>query len=115
MDNYLGVAWVLMLVLRALWILGVPTIVIVAACKLWRSAPRWISIAFLVSAFASIAVSIPQFLILIHRLSPQDYGRIAIPIAIATGVARIAAAVALLALAVRMKRMTEQGGGEVRV
>lgn len=114
MDRYLGVAWVLMMVLRALWILSVPTIVIVAACKLWRSAPRWISVAFLLSAIISIIASVPQFLILLHKITPQQYGKIAIPFVFTAGVARIASATALLALAVRMKRMTEQQPGHVR-
>ena len=56
-----------------------------------------------------MAASIPDFLILLHRLSPQDYTKIAIPIVITLGSARIVAASALLALAIKMKKMTEQG------
>jgi hypothetical protein len=115
MDKYLGVAWVAMLVLKAIWILIVPTIVTVAACKLWHSVPRWISIAFLVSAVISVVTSIPQFLIMLHGLTPQQYGKIAIPLVVTGGIARIASAIALLALAIRLRTMTEQGGGEVRV
>ena len=109
MDKYLGLAWVLTLLLRAIWIFIIPTITAIAAWKLWRSVPRWIPFAFLISAIISVAASIPEFLILLRRLSPQDYAKIAIPIAITLGAARIVAASALLTLAIKMKKMTEQG------
>ena len=109
MDKYLGVAWALTLLLRAIWILIIPTIMAIAAWKLWRSVPRWIPLALLISAIISVAASIPEFLILLRRLSPQDYTKIAIPIAITLGTTRIVAASALLALAIKMKKMTEQG------
>ena len=108
MDKYLGLAWVFALLLRAIWIIIIPTITAIAAWKLWRSVPRWIPFAFLISAIISVAASIPEFLILLRRLSPQDYTKIAIPIAITLGAARIVAASALLALAIKMKKMTEQ-------
>ena len=109
MDKYLGYAWVLALLLRAIWILIIPTITAIAAWKLWRSVPRWIPLAFLLTAIFSVTASIPEFLILMRRLSPQDYAKIAIPIVITLGTTRIVAASALLALAIKMKKMTEQG------
>ena len=109
MDKYLGYAWVLALSLRAIWILIIPTITAIAAWKLWRSVPRWIPLSFLLTAIFSLAASIPEFLILMRRLSPQDYAKIALPIVITLGTTRIVAASALLALAIKMKKMTEQG------
>jgi len=110
MEQSLATAWVLMVILRALWILIIPTITIIAASMLWRHAPRWIPVAFVLSAVFSVLSTIPSFLILLHQLTAQEYGKVAVPVALAAGAARIFFAVAVLALAIRMKRMAEQGG-----
>ena len=113
MEQSLATAWVLMVILRAVWILVIPTIIVIAACKLWHHAPRWIPVTFLISAIFSVASSIPSFLILLHRLTAQQYEKVAVPVALATGIARFAFALAVLALAIRMKRMTEQSSRPV--
>lgn len=111
MENALGNAFLVMIVVRVLWDLVVPTIIIIAACKLWNSAPRWIPSVFLATALVSVIASAPPSLMLIHQLTVEQYGRIGIPIAAAQGITRLLFAVALLALAVRMKRMTEPAAG----
>ena len=102
-----------MVIFRAVWILVIPTIIVVAACKIWHHAPRWIPVTFLLSAIIGVANSIPSFLILLHRMTAEQYGKVAVPAAIATGVTRIIFAVAILALAIKMKRMTEQSHPQV--
>jgi hypothetical protein len=104
----MATAWVLILALKILWMLVVPTIVIIAAFKLWNSTPRWISAVFFASAVVGLAASTPPILIHLHKLSVQQYGEIAIPFAIANTIARFTFAVAVLVLAIKMKRMTEQ-------
>jgi hypothetical protein len=108
MSNYMATVWFMMIILKAVWIFIVPVIIIIAACILWKSTPRWIPSLFLASAVVGFITSIPVLLMQMHKLTPQQYGEIAIPFAIAGGVVRIASAVALLALAISIKRKTEQ-------
>ena len=111
MEESLVTTWVLTIILRVLWILVVPIIVIIAACKLWHHTPRWIPIVLLLSAIVDIVTSVPSVLIHLHLLSVVQYGELAAPVAISSGGARICFVLAVLALAIRMKRMTEQSPG----
>lgn len=108
MDNALAATWVLMLVVKAIWMLVIPAIVTVAAVKLWGVVASWIPVAFIAAAAVGVIGSIPLLLIHMHTLSVQQYGRIAIPIAVVTGVTRLVFAVACLGLALTIrKRLTE--------
>ena len=107
MENGIDIAFGLMLALRVLWDAAIPAILIIAGCKLWNSAPRWIPSVFIAGALVAFIAAVPPLLMLIHKVTVEQYGRIAIPITIANGITRLLFAVALLALAVRMKRLTE--------
>lgn len=111
MDINLIIAWVVMLVLRAVWIMIVPTIVIIAVCKLWRSVPIWISIAFIISSIISVLISVPHIMIMLKFITSEQYTKIAIPLVVIGGLARLASAIALLALAIIVKKMTQQRTG----
>jgi len=55
------------------------------------------------SAFCGVAVDIPGFLITLHRMTTEDYSKIALPMAITMGVVRIVVAFAILSLAVTLQ------------
>ena len=80
MDANLSVAWGLMLVAKAIWILIIPVVVVIAAAKLWHSCPRWLPVVFLTSAVVSVAASAPQLLLVLHKITSQQYGQIAMGI-----------------------------------
>jgi hypothetical protein len=105
MEQSLVTAWVLMLALKAIWLFVIPAILAVAAVKLWHAVPRWIPTVFVATAVVGVMAGVPPLLIHLHTLSVQQYGRVAIPIAVASGIVRLLFAVACLALAVTMKRM----------
>jgi uncharacterized protein YacL len=108
MDNALATTWVLMLVVKAIWIFVIPSIITVAAIKLWRVVPAWIPIAFVAAALVGAIGSILPLLIHMHAMSVQEYGRIAIPIAVATGITRLLFAVACLGLAINVRKRTTE-------
>lgn len=108
MDNAVAATWVLMLVVQAIWMLVIPTIVTVAAVKLWGVVPSWIPVAFMAAAAVGVVRSIPLLLMHMHTLSVQQYCRIAMPIAVVAGVTRLVFAVACLGLALTMRnRLTK--------
>jgi uncharacterized protein YacL len=104
MDNALAETWVLMLVVKAIWMFVIPVIITVAAVKVWGIVPSWIPIAFVAAALVGVIGSIPALLIHMHTLSVQQYGTIAIPIAVATGVTRLLFAAACLGLALKARK-----------
>ena len=108
MENTLAMTWVLMLVVKAIWMFVIPAIITFAAMKLWDIVPSWIPVAFIATAVVGVVSSLPPLLIHMQILSVEEYGRIAIPIAVASGVARFSFAIACLGLALTMrKRLTE--------
>ena len=104
MDNAIAATWVLMLVVKAIWMFVIPVIITVAAVKVWGVVPSWIPIAFVAAALVGVIGSIPPLLIHMHTLSVQQYGTIAIPIAVATGITRLLFAAACLGLALKVRK-----------
>jgi hypothetical protein len=104
MDNALAATWVLMLVAKAIWMFVIPVIITVAAVKLWGIVPSWIPIAFVAAALVGVIGSIPPLLLHMHTLSVQQYGTVAIPVAVATGITRLLFAVACLGLALKVRK-----------
>lgn len=111
MDGNILLVYVVIMALKALWLLTLPTIIIVAACMLWNSVPRWIPSVFIAKALVGAVASTPPFLLLIKMLSTEQYVKMAMPLSVVSGIAGLVFALALLALAIRMKRMSEPSVG----
>lgn len=94
------------LIVRAFWSLVVPVLLIIAARMLWRCTPKWIPFVFVGVAMLSVLVAISPPL-LMRIVSIEQYSRMAVGIEVANQVAGILLAIAILALAARMKKMTE--------
>jgi len=94
------------LILRAFWSLVVPVLLIIAARMLWRCTPKWIPRVFVGVAMLRVLVAISPPL-LMRIVSIEQYSRMAVGIGVANQVAGILLAIAILALAARMKKMTE--------
>ncbi|NLX25685.1 MAG: hypothetical protein GXY61_06970 [Lentisphaerae bacterium] len=101
------------LVVRVIVLFAIPTLLILAAKKLWYTCPRWIPCVIGGTAIIRFLTSIPP--LLMHPLVQQSFGRIsmdqyskiAVAIAIINWPIAIAFPVAVLALAIQMKRKTD--------
>lgn len=119
MDNleHIVVAVLASLVLRVIGLFLIPTILILAARAMWRSAPRWISIVVVVAAIAKFLSAIPHLLMhplvqeWVGGISVQQYSTFAIASALINWPVGIAFAIAVLAMAKNMKRVTEHPAG----
>jgi hypothetical protein len=107
------------LVVRVLDLFVIPTILILAARAMWHNTPRWISSVLVVTAVAKFLTAIPQ--LLMHPMvqgggggiSVQQYSKLAIASAMINWPVAIAFAIAVLAMAKNMRKMTEQNIGQV--
>jgi hypothetical protein len=104
MEESLAISWVLIFATKAIWSLVIPVIIAFAASKLWGCVPTWIPVSFVVSALAGVIQSLPIILMQLNVMAAQQYGMIAIPMAVFSGVAHLLFALACLALAFRVSR-----------
>lgn len=95
-----------LLILSALWSLVVPVLLVIAARMLWRCTPKWIPCIFIGVAILSVLVAISPPL-LMRMVSVEQYSRMAVGIEVVNQVVGIVLAIGILALAVRMSRITE--------
>ena len=96
-----------LLILRALLSLVVPVLLVIAACMLWRCTPKWIPCVFVGVAILSALVAISPPL-LMRIVSIEQYSRMAVGIGVAKQVAGALLAIAILALAARIRKITER-------
>jgi len=102
------------LVMRVLGLFLIPTILLIAARAMWRSTPRWIVIVVVVRAVAKFLTGIPQLLMhpivqeCIGGISVQQYSKFAIASAVINWTVAVAFAIAVLAMARNIRKMTEQ-------
>ena len=115
MDNlqYIAIAAIFSLVLRVLWALIVPAIILLISRHTWRNATRWISLTLMVVAAIRFVGGIPM--ILMHPLlrnaavglSMQEYSRIVVPMTILNWVGTIGFLVAVFGMSLELKRRAE--------
>lgn len=105
MEQSLAVAWVVLLVLKILWILMVPGVILLSVVLLWRVAPRWIPMAFGCSALLGLLATVPGMLIHMNVFSVAQHGRMAVPLAVIGGLSRLLLVAAVLGLALQFRRM----------
>ena len=102
------------LVVRVIALFAIPALLILAAKALWHICPRWIPCVIGGTAIIRFLTSILSLLMhpLVQQsfggISMQQYSKIAVATAIMNWPIAIAFPVAVLALAIQMKRKTEQ-------
>jgi hypothetical protein len=107
------------LLVRVIALFAIPALFLIAAKILWNITPRWIPCIIGGTAIIRFLTSLPS--LLMHPLfrqwgggiSMQLYGRIAVVTAIINWPVAIAFPVAVLALAIQMKRKTEHQNPEL--
>lgn len=100
----IGVLFYIILFAQVLWILTIPTILIIAACKLWSHCSLWIPSAFIATAIMRLTMSIPALLIPFDILVFQQHAKIFTAFSLANTIANLVFCIAVLALAIRIRK-----------
>ena len=105
--------YIAMLVAKALWTITWSVVVIIAAQQLWNCVPRWIPSVFIANTVTVIIAAAPFWLLQANQISLEQYGKLIIPLYPLSSIAGGASAVAMLRLAIHVRRKTEQAHSHV--